>query len=860
MAWIETEQIEGACIVTDRSSRRFRTPVGTSLVVIDHKEEVAGGFEELYGVVVCKSTSDARVLEKLAYVKAHPSTTPRVADLADKAMRHCVHIRGEETRVIRNIKQSELQSIHEAEADWSTVPKLTQTEREAFDSLLGKSTRRRIQEPGCLPGSEYFDNIYRCTVVAPKGRDVLLVVENTDAAVNDDIMGIVSWPIALAKSRVQEEDVPDVRSAPRDNLPYPDEKENLVDFPFCLEVAKKLKWSKDIAEKDDDVYIHEIMACSKAAIDSEWTRHGASPSKVKELLQDLEEVLEKVPLLLLTEVLSAEEAGAEIREAYRRVNAAAKAAPRPPDSTKHPYCVELHRIVKDEYEWQQFITLFFAMYLPYPASMTRMATQAKMRMVAYNLMEKKMEKVLEPQGGVNVLTSITFDGTATQTGPDVIAELDCFMGNMALDDGAEEVRGTPSMKVNVQAVRSIDTSGTETEQVERAKMLAAVTSLKDAERKSIDKLAKLAEDSKGAEIEAEIAKGNVSSEVIRLVKSGKEFDKAVADHIEPELYRQLRATRSCLARRVDAQFVEDGQQPSDGVMENNRKVRVGNMKDIRLLKYIDRTDGGSTENPLTGFATYNDQQADTLFSSAIRKVQRAWVFCQAEDTADIMHFCDKLTDKVLEMRSLGMSWVDLGKWYAALFAKVDEVADKHARAQSVGRLRGKPDAKWITDSTTRYAKELEARRHEVISERAAERHAKKIETRCTELMAEAKAAKAEAKETKAAAKRFHDIDPNKEGLTGKERKAQEAERKRKVAEAKEEAAARKAAKAEKAATDKAPLVGSWDGRSQKSQRQHLLETLGTHDKNGKSVPPCVFFHTEGKSCKHSDDDCPFWHK
>ena len=120
--------------------------------------------------------------------------------------------------------------------------------------------------------------------------------------------------------------------------------------------------------------------------------------------------------------------------------------------------------------------------LPASPGLTKMATEAKMRMMAYNLMERKMKTILEPQGGISVLNSITFDGTATQTGPDVIAELDVFMGNLALEDGFEEVRGASSMKVNVQAVRSIDTSGTETEQVERAKTLATVTSLKDAEK------------------------------------------------------------------------------------------------------------------------------------------------------------------------------------------------------------------------------------------------------------------------------------------------------------------------------------------------------------------------------------------
>ena len=57
--------------------------------------------------------------------------------------------------------------------------------------------------------------------------------------------------------------------------------------------------------------------------------------------QSFEEILEKLPLPLLDEVLSAEEAGAKLREAYRRVSAATDEAPKAPDSTKHP-----SRIVK----------------------------------------------------------------------------------------------------------------------------------------------------------------------------------------------------------------------------------------------------------------------------------------------------------------------------------------------------------------------------------------------------------------------------------------------------------------------------------------------------------------------------------
>ena len=217
-------------------------------------------------------------------------------------------------------------------------------------------------------------------MVAPKGRDVLVVVENTDAAVNDEILGIVSWPIPIAIERILREGV---RAQNQERMPYPDEKMNLDNFPLCMEVARKLKWSKDIAATDGDVYTHELMTCWKVVTNGEWTSRGASPERVETLTKSLEDILEKLNLPLLDEVQGAEEAGAKIREAYQRVPV--DTTPKAPDSTKHPYCMELYRLIKDEEEWSQFIELFFSLYLPNSPGMTKMATEAKMRLMAYNL-------------------------------------------------------------------------------------------------------------------------------------------------------------------------------------------------------------------------------------------------------------------------------------------------------------------------------------------------------------------------------------------------------------------------------------------------------------------------------------------
>ena len=188
-----------------------------------------------------------------------------------------------------------------------------------------------------------------------------------------------------------------------------------------------------------------------------------------------------------------------------------------------------------------------------------------------------------------------------------------------------------------------------------------------------------------------------------------------------------------------------------------------------------------------------------------------------------------------------------------MFAKVDHTAEEYARRTQSERLRGKPLASWVTDSTTKYAKKMDLSKQEAIAEKVA---GSKLEELGADLRAAIDALKGKLGDNekklveaqRAAKEAAKQAGHNKNlGLSKKDKKALEAERKR----AAERGAEERPPKQNKGEQQQ----GTWDGKSRQKQMEHLTATLGTH----KGKKPCVFFHTPGKECKNGAS-CAFYHE
>ena len=839
----------GCAVRLEKGTAAFDAQAGDGLVLVDHRvgESVE---QDMYDIAICKKESIAVYLGGLARAASALNSNVDARAVAQKALAQIIRVEGQANR-ISVLERRPFADLKKLFSDAQAKILCGFTPGEAQDAIVGYS--RKIPVSSMTLHGDFIEGENMCTALgAVRDEDLMLLAVTYVVGSETRVIGTIVMPTDTAKR---------VLSAPV-GVEFIS-KINVDILGQVVEVAKVLHSSSAIVAAEGDVYTYEMMALLHAIDPAKWPVVAGDEidamRAVKKRLVQLEAELGKcaednqvefVSVPLGEQVLAD---AATVGEALRAMLRPGVGPPPPqgdePNQASESRCHHLYRFIKSASEWQEFLELFIKVVLDIPPDdhKYRVYIAATGRRLLYPV----MEKALRDKGTVaSEYETLVFSGVGSADASELMSSVQELLYSAEIDLDVDTGK-KDAMQVEVTAVTPIDTSGTEYEVDERAHLLDTARSLEKGDKESMAAIAALVASNKaqGAMAKAREA----SSAVQRLLFSGVELDKAIANHVPQSLYTQLRDVRSCFARRVDAQFVQDSCEPSALVQGANRLVRIGRMRKVRLLHYLDLEDSGTPESPLVSFAEFEDEIAKGRFSSAIRKMQRAWTYCQPEDTANIMDFCDALVDEVHKFRDSGVSWVDIGHWYKSVFAKVDHTAEEYARRAQSERLRGKPLASWVTDSTTKYAKKMDLSKQEAIAEKVA---GSKLEELGADLRAAIDALKGKlgdnekklAEAQRAAKEAAKQAGHNKNlGLSKKDKKALEAERKR----AAERGAEERPPKQNKGEQQQ----GTWDGKSRQKQMEHLTATLGTH----KGKKPCVFFHTPGRECKNGAS-CAFYHE
>lgn len=852
----------GFVVRLDKGCVEQSTHKGWGCAVLAHRRgSDPQGKQDEYDLGACAVYEHAAILGGLAYARK-VALTPATQELISKAIEYVIEQSAEhrEVKCLMGLDTKKLMALHSAaKTDFIDVVDalVRPAEQRALIGMTGVMDMCFVNHVGDFEVGEQH-----ATVVGLLGSDkVVLAIK--PSVQDSGVHGLVSVPINVARARFL---------AGESTCPY-SEKVNIGAFQNWLVLAKVMTWSSTLVDTEE-MYVGEMEALLFAVDPDVWPGPMPAGASVAARLIRFESELAGYAeyfnfdyfnppdiRVRLGGTIQARALGMTIKPMLNGCpvcprRAARAATETAPDQGQLPLCHALW-MAQDgrDRTWQQFIELYVELLQDVDRNSSKFATYTSLasRLVTYQKIEAYLAK---REVTVDQLEMVMTP--ASQSANQMIAQMTEWSEMHEIS--REEDSGSTSRNASVTVTTRVplDLTGSEHDVDARSHLLAAAQNLRDSDIGELRKLAKLHDEGKIAEL---VKAARTAPPLLqRLLLTGEELEKALANQVPQETFSHLRDCRASMNRHIDKQFTEGSEEPEEGVKQNNRAVRVGVMRNVRLLRYVGKEDEGTVASPLVSFAQYPRAEALQLFGSAVRKMQRAWLYVQPNDAADVMTFCDALHEFVEKRINEGVSWVDMGAWYRAVIAKVDQVSNEYARSTRADRMRGKPLAEWVTSITTTYAKTLSERRQEVVATQAADKAATDLRSRIDAIhqgMSEASAASASAAKTAQEAKRSAadaaKAAKEKPGISKKDKQALKAEALR------DAAAKRKGGDPPVDTVDKKPrpgdTPGTWDGRSRAKQEAHLLETLGMHE--GKK--PCLFFHTPGRTCTKGAA-CGFWHE
>ena len=329
----------------------------------------------------------------------------------------------------------------------------------------------------------------------------------------------------------------------------------------------------------------------------------------------------------------------------------------------------------------------------------------------------------------------------------------------------------------------------------------------------------------------------------RLLLSGEQIQPALAGNCAQELETCVMGIRSIMARRHE-RFVTAGSNNvcSDLQAKALAAIRLGRMRNVKLLNLLDMPDKSTKASPLEGFVDVHD--GDVCIQVAIGLLASAWSYVQVADTASIAIFCNTLAEVIRKARGDGVRWVKtdaetygLSQFMASVWRKVDMNTESMMVAESV-RPRGAPQITWLQDGTYEWVRDLASARGSAAAVAAAEKTTNR-------LLAEAR------KQSEGGTK----ARQTRSGGGGGGGNANEPPAKKTKTKKKKAAKGSPGAAASTAAPAAAPAAAT-ESPSELRRRVQTELKAKYGQKDGKD--PCFFFLHNGV-CNYTADNCKFHH-
>ena len=127
-------------------------------------------------------------------------------------------------------------------------------------------------------------------------------------------------------------------------------------------------------------------------------------------------------------------------------------------------------------------------------------------------------------------------------------------------------------------------------------------------------------------------------------------------------------------------------------------VRTGRLDKIKIMHLVDMEDEGTPEHPFKTLKSKGDLST-ALLSRAIAELISVIANTTPDDAATAIPFLNKLTSEITKWKGWGVSWDELGKYWAATMRRVT----KHSRYFLTGtsdRSSAQYEISWLTQRTT----------------------------------------------------------------------------------------------------------------------------------------------------------------
>ena len=280
--------------------------------------------------------------------------------------------------------------------------------------------------------------------------------------------------------------------------------------------------------------------------------------------------------------------------------------------------------------------------------------------------------------------------------------------------------------------------------------------------------------------------------------------------------------RDALDLRISRALCPLDDQPSDRYLKAIRNVRVGNFCAVRLLHLLDKSDSGTADEPLKGFAALGREKAELQLGEALDALKDTVLIAKPEAATAALPFFKALRQKVTKSVQLGAPWEAVGAYYRSVIKKVSAPSRRFYLNESSGGAGAHFDRSWVEA----YSQAKEELQQELT-------------------MAMAAKAAADAKGGKKPRER-NDPDPN----------SQRSQKK-----AKKEAAKKEAAKKATAGGTRHRAAGVTAGKTvpvpKLEEVKKWADQLGVTHAANKPHPCWHFHHPQG--CSKDAATCPFSH-